>query len=83
MEPTAIILGNTEIRWSSILIVLSVLGWFSYAYSVYVANGGKRLAMCVLGPLAVVLSYFSSRFIYWYCHIEQYASFKEAVSLSS
>ncbi len=83
MEPIAIILGETEIRWSSILIVLCVFAWFFYAYSVYVANGGKRLAMLLLGPLAVVFSYYSSRFIYWYCHIEQYSSFREATSLSA
>jgi len=83
MEATAIILGETEIRWRSILIVLSVFVWFFYAWSVYVANGGKRLAMLILGPLAVVFSYYSSRFIYWYCHIEQYSSFGEATSLSA
>ena len=81
-EPVAIIVGNTEILWSSIIIVIAVAAGFFMMHSLYIASGGKRLRLVFFYPLAVCFSYVIGKCIFYYCHLEQYPAFKSALNFS-
>ena len=81
-EPVAIIVGNTEILWSSIIIIIAVAAGFFMMHSLYIANGGKRLRLVFFYPLAVCFSYVIGKGIFYYCHLEQYPAFKSALNFS-
>ncbi len=80
MNPIAIIIDNRQIHWDVIIIALTIPAWFFRAHSLNAGGGGKRLATWFWLPLAVVFGMFSSRMLYWYTHIEQYASLSEALA---
>ena len=81
-EPVAIIVGSTEILWSSIIIVIAVMAGFFMMHSLYIANGGRRIRLLFFYPLSVFFSYIFGKGIFYYCHLEQYSSFKSALSFS-
>ncbi len=80
MNGVAICIGNLVIHWSAIVICLAVALCFTLTYSLYTANGGKRGAMWMLLPVAVVLGVLLSRMVHWYCNAEQYASLGAALT---
>lgn len=80
MSEIAICVGNVVIYWSSIIIFLGVAVTFAFAYSLYLANGGKRAAMWAMLPVAIVLGVVLSRLIHWYCHAEQYTGMVGALT---
>jgi len=80
MSQIAICVGSVVIYWSSILIFLGVAVTFTYAYSLYTANGGKKAAMWAMLPIAIVLGVVLSRLIHWYCHAEQYTGLMGAIT---
>lgn len=79
MENIAIYTPEITIYYSSIVIALGAVAFFAFAYAVYAANGGSRLAMLFFIPLCTVLSLGLSRLIHWYCHVEQYVSLETAM----
>lgn len=76
MNPVAVIIDNTEIRWDSILAILAIAAWWFRFHALYCANGGRRLAGWLFLPLALLFGSISSHLIYWYSHIEQFSSLK-------
>ena len=80
MTPTAFVLNGTAITWNAIIVALAVAAWFCVTASLFTANGGKLSALWLLLPLSIALSLPMARFLHWYCHSEQYASFAAAMS---
>lgn len=80
MSPIAIYYDNTIICWSSIVIVAGIIIGFLISNSLYSARNKYGFAAWMYLPLATALSLFLSRAIHWYCHMEQYTSFKSAIT---
>ena len=78
MENVAIFIGNTQIRWSTLLVICAVFVWFSVSYSLHVSHGGKRYVMFVSLPYMVFFSLLFGRAIHWYSHSELYKSAEDA-----
>ncbi|MCR5664743.1 MAG: prolipoprotein diacylglyceryl transferase [Oscillospiraceae bacterium] len=80
MNPVALFIGGHTIFWNAIVIALGAAACFFLTMSLFTAHGGKAVAVWLLLPLGVALSLVFARAIHWYCHSEQYASFKAAVT---
>ena len=78
MENVAIFIGNTQIRWSTLIVICAVFVWFSVSYSLHVSHGGKRYVMFVCLPYMVFFSLLFGRAIHWYSHSELYKSTEDA-----
>ena len=78
MENVAIFIGNTQIRWSALIVICAVFVWFSVSYSLHVSHGGKRYVMFVCLPYMVFFSLLFGRAIHWYSHSELYKSAEDA-----
>ena len=76
----SVYVGTTVIYWSAIVICLGVCAWFCLSSALYTAAGGRVTAMWVCLPLGCVLSLAFSRFLHWYCHVEQYTGLAGAFS---
>ena len=79
MNPTALIIGKAEIPWNAILIVLTILAWFFFSYSLYGARVKNRIGLWLFLPLSVSLSYFFCRLFYWYSNQSQFENFSQAL----
>ena len=79
MENVAIFIGNTQIRWSTLIVICAVFVWLSVSYSLHVSHGGKRYVMFVCLPYMVFFSVLFGRAIHWYSHSELYKSAEDAV----
>lgn len=80
MNPIAVYSGSIVIYWSAVVITLGIVAGFFLSLSLYTSDGGNAAAMWVLLPMATILSVFFCRVIHWYCHLEQYAGFLQAVT---
>lgn len=80
MSEVAICVGSLVIYWSAVVILLAVAVCFTFAYSLYTANGGMKGAMWAMLPVAVILGVVLSRAVHWYCHSEQYTGFFSAIT---
>ncbi len=78
MENAAIFIGNTQIRWSTLIVICAVFVWLSVSYSLHVSHGGKRYVMFVCLPYMVFFSVLFGRAIHWYSHSELYKSAEDA-----
>ena len=78
MENVAVFIGNTQIRWSTLIVICAVFVWFSVSYSLHVSHGGKRYVMFVCLPYMVFFSLLFGRAIHWYSHSELYKSAEDA-----
>ena len=78
MENVAIFIGNTQIRWSTLIVICAVFVWFSVSYSLHVSHGGKRYVMFVCLPYMVFFSMLFGRAVHWYSHSELYKSAEDA-----
>ena len=78
MENVAVFIGNTQIRWSTLIVICAVFVWFSVSYSLYVSHGGKRYVMFVCLPYMVFFSLVFGRAVHWYSHSELYKGVEDA-----
>lgn len=80
MESIAFISGTTFIYWSSIILALAAVTAITMYAALYLAKGGKVMALSVSIPVAMVLSIIMSRFIHWYCRDDSYESMHAAMT---
>ena len=79
MNPVAVYTGDITIFWSGIMIGLGIAVCLSLTLALYPIDGRRNAAVWVTFPFALFFSVIFSRTIYWYCHIEQYSSLREAL----
>ncbi|MCR4813692.1 MAG: prolipoprotein diacylglyceryl transferase [Lachnospiraceae bacterium] len=81
MNATALIIDNTEITWSAILIVLTIPAWFFYTLCLYTTKDGKKrtLSLFVFLPFGVAFSFLLCRILYWYSHQSRFESLWGAI----
>lgn len=81
MNQTALIIGNTEITWSAILIALTIPAWFFYSLSLYTTKDGKKrtLALFVFLPFGIFFSFLFCRILYWYSHQSRFENLWAAI----
>lgn len=80
MNPIAVSAGGYTVYWSSIVIVLGVLAGFLLSLSL--CRGGKCRVSAIICfyPLAVFFSVIFCRVIHWYISMDNYASFRAALT---
>ena len=80
MNSIAICVGNTEIYWSSIIIVLGIAAGFCLSYAIFTAHRGKGSTMFAFLFFSLISGIFISRFVHFYTHQEQYDGFLKAMT---
>lgn len=80
MEAIAIYYENTIIYWNSIIIVAGIIVGFFIGLAFYAKNNKLYFPCFVYLALTTIFSVFLSKIMHWYCHIEQYTSFKNALN---
>ena len=80
MNEIAVFTGSFTIYWSSVLICLGIAAGLCLTLALYPMDHRHNTAVWVFFPIAAVLSVFLSRVIYWYSHIEQYESLRQAIT---
>ncbi len=80
MNPIAYSFGGFDLYWSALLIALAAAVCFLITGALFTAHRGKATAVWLLLPLASLLSVLLSRLLHWYCHVEQYTSFWQAMT---
>ena len=80
MEAIAIYHENTIIYWNSILIVAGIFAGFLIGLALYKTNTKYSFQCYMYLAIATIASLYFSKIMHWYCHIEQYESFEDAVT---
>lgn len=79
MNPIAVYTGEITVYWSAIIICLGVASCLAMTLALYPMSGRSNVAVWALFPFALLFSVIFARTIYWYCHIEQYSSLRQAL----
>lgn len=79
MNPIAIYTGDLTIYWSGIIIAIGIAVALTMTLALYPMSGRNNAAVWVMFPFALFFSVIFARIIYWYCHIEQYDSIRQAL----
>ncbi len=79
MNPIAIYTGEITVYWSGIIIALGIAACLALTLALYPMSGRHNAAVWVMFPFAFFFSVIFARTIYWYCHIEQYSSIRDAL----
>ena len=80
MNQIAYLSGERVLYWAGLIPALSLAAGLCLALALYPRYNRHSAAVWVFFPFALILSLLLSRVIYWYCHIEQFSSFPEAIS---
>lgn len=80
MQNLAVYTPQLTIYWSSVVIALGALSFFALSYALFVGNKGNALAMVLYIPVSAVLAVGLGRLLHYYCHPEQYASLRDALT---
>lgn len=80
MEKIAMILGNTTLTWSGMILVLASLGALLLFLGLYLGKDGSALAGFAAGGLSLVLGILFARWIHWYCYTETYDGLLSAMT---
>ena len=80
MNQIALYLGERAIYWSSVVITLGVLCCLSLTIALFRQRSESLRPVLVYFPLAVILSLFIARLMYWYFSVDIFDSLGEAFS---
>lgn len=80
MNNAMLILGGMSLYKSALVIALGAAACFALTASLYTARGGQGAAVWLFCSADLVLSVLFCRFLHYYCHTEQYASFWRAMT---
>lgn len=80
MEAIAIYYESTIIYWNSIVIVCGIIAGFFIGFALYSKKSQYNFPCFIYLTVATIMSVFFAKIMHWYTHIEQYDSFKSAVS---
>ena len=79
MNNAMLVLGGLELYKSALVIALGALSGFLLMRALY-PKGGSPAALWLFAAADVVLTVLLCRFLHFYCHAEQYASFWKAMT---
>ncbi len=79
MNDAMLVIGSLELYRSALIIALGALSCFLLTAALY-PRGGLGAALWLFACCDVVLSVLICRFLHFYCHSEQYASFLRAMT---
>ena len=80
MSQIAYLAGDRVLYWGALIQALGLAAGLCLALALYPRYNRHSAAVWVFFPFALVLGLFLSRVIYWYCHLEQFGSFLEALA---
>lgn len=80
METIAIYHENTIIYWNSIIIVAGIIAGFTLGLALYKGTTKYSFQCYMYLAIATISSLYFSKIMHWYCHIEQYESFNDAIT---
>ena len=80
MSNIAVYFGNVEIHWSSIIILLGIIGFLTMTLALYKPKNGSTEAVWAFFPLAFIFSFIISRALHYYFNAESYDSFARAMT---
>ncbi len=79
MSQIAYLAGGLVLYWPSLVLALGLGAGLCLSLALYPRYNRHSAAVWVFFPFALILGLFCARVIYWYCHLEQFASFWEAL----
>ncbi len=79
MEQIAVIVENTYLYWSSVILMLAAGAAVCCFWALYPAQSGNVLAAAVYVPLALTGSLVLARLAHWYFRPEIYGTLEEAL----
>ena len=79
MNDPMLILGSLELYKSALIIALGAAACFMLCFALY-PRGGLGAAVWLFAAADTVLTVLFCRFLHYYCHSEQYASFFKAIT---
>lgn len=80
MSQIAYLSGGLVLYWSGIVLALGLAAGLCLSLALYPRYNRHSAAVWVFFPFALILGLLIARLIYWYCHIEQFASAWEALT---
>ena len=79
MSQIAYLSGGLVLYWPSLILALGLAAGLCLSLALYPRYNRHSAAVWVFFPFALLLGLLFSRIVYWYCHIEQFSSFWEAM----
>lgn len=79
MNPVAYLSGGLTLYWNALILALGLAAGLCLTLALYPRYNRYSAAVWVFFPFALVLGLVFSRLIYWYCQMEQFSSFWEAM----
>ena len=80
MNGIAYLAGGQVLYWSGVILALGLAAGLFLTRALYSRYNRHSTAVWVFFPFALILGLLFSRVIYWYCHIEQFPSFWDAMA---
>ena len=80
MDKVALILGDTLIYWSSVVIALAVLTGVVFFLAACLLKSAEMTGAILACPLAIALSLLLGRLVHWYFRADSYESFAAAMT---
>ena len=80
MSSVMLAIGSVSLYKSALVIALGAAACFALMYALYISHGGFGPAAWLFAAADIVLSVLFCRFLHYYCHAEQYASFFKAMT---
>ncbi len=79
MSQIAYLAHGLTLYWPSLVLALGLAAGLCLSLALYPRYNRHSAAVWVFFPFALILGLFFSRVVYWYCHLEQFGSFWEAL----
>lgn len=80
MEPIAVYFGEMIIYWRHVIIFLGMIAGCMITLALYYGRERNRYIMAIYFPLTLLFSLILGRVFHWYCYMEQYDGFKDAMT---
>ena len=80
MNPIAYLNGGLVLYWPSLVLALGLAAGLCLSLALYPRYNRHSAAVWVFFPFALLLGLFCARVVYWYCHLELFASFWDALA---
>ena len=80
MSQIAYLAHGLTLYWPSLILVLGLAAGLCLSLALYPRYNRHSTAVWVFFPFALILGLFCARVVYWYCHLELFGSFWEALA---
>ena len=80
MSGVMLSIGSLSLYKSALVIALGAAACFALTHALYISHGGFPPAAWLFAAADMILSVLFCRFLHYYCHAEQYASFWKAMT---